>query len=176
MLSLQVYLKKYSTITNKFIDDFFGLYNYETEKDDYVIDLEIVVKWLKARKDSIKRTLLDSYTKNIDYKITKEKKMSKNVGKPKEIIMLTPDCFKRLTMSSKTKKAEEVRTYFIQLEKHIDKYKNYIIDGLDKQVKTLKTNQKPKVDPKSGVIYVLRSNKDIEGIYRIGKTKKVGKA
>ncbi len=41
-------------------------------------------------------------------------------------------------MSSKTKKAEEVRTYFIQLEKHIDKYKNYIIEGLDKEIKNLK--------------------------------------
>ena len=70
-MNLINFLKTYSKISNKFIDDFFGLYNYETEKDDYVIDLEIVVKWLKARKDSIKRTLLDSYTKNIDYKIGK---------------------------------------------------------------------------------------------------------
>jgi phage anti-repressor protein len=30
-------------------------------------------------------------------------------------------------MKSKPKKAEEVRTYFIDLEKHLDKYKNYII-------------------------------------------------
>jgi len=75
-------------------------------------------------------------------------------------------------MSSKTKKAEEVRTYFIQLEKHIDKYKNYIIDGLNKEVNILKNNQKPKINTKDGIIYILKSTKDIDGIYRIGKTKK----
>ena len=59
---------------------------------------------------------------------------------------------KRLTMMSRTKTAEEVRLYFIQLEKHIDKYKNYIIEGLNRQVNTLKNNQKTKINPKSGVI------------------------
>lgn len=169
MLSLQEYLKKYSTISSKFIDDFFGLYDRQTHQTDFVINLETLTIWLKARKSTIKNTLINSYTKNIDYKT---KKGVSTGGRPKEIILLTPDCFKRLTMMSRTKKAEEVRSYFIQLEKHIDKYKNYIIEGLDRQVNTLKNNQKPKIDPKSGVIYVLRSNKDIEGIYRIGKSKK----
>jgi hypothetical protein len=75
-------------------------------------------------------------------------------------------------MSSRTKKAEEVRSYFIELEKHIDKYKNHIIDSLNKQMSIMDNNLKPKLDKKGGVIYVLKSNKDIEGIYRIGKTKK----
>ena len=75
-------------------------------------------------------------------------------------------------MNSKTKKAEEVRTYFIELEKHIDKYKNHIIEALDKKINILENNQKPKVKNIGGVIYVLKSNKDIEGIYRIGRTKK----
>jgi phage anti-repressor protein len=42
--------------------------------------------------------------------------------------MLTPDCMKRLCMVSKTKKAEEVRSYFIELEKHINQYKDVIIE------------------------------------------------
>jgi phage anti-repressor protein len=169
MISLQEYLKKYSTISSKFIDDFFSLYDGETNTDDYVINLDILAKWLKSRKDNLKDTLKNSYVKNIDYKIKKGKSTG---GRPSEIILLTPECFKRLTMSSKTVKAEEVRTYFIQLEKHIDKYKNYIIDGLGKKVKTLENNQKPKINKKGGVVYILKSTKDIEGIYRIGKTKK----
>ena len=44
--------------------------------------------------------------------------------------MLTPDCFKRLCLLSRTKKAEEVRTYFLELEKLIGNYKDYIINGL----------------------------------------------
>ena len=45
-LSLQDYLKKYSSINNKFIDDFFGLYNVKTSNDDFVIDLENLANWL----------------------------------------------------------------------------------------------------------------------------------
>ena len=169
MISLQEYLKKYSVVNNKFIDDFFSLYDRNTTDTDFVINLETVSKWLKSNKGDLKRTLINSYNKNIDYKI---KKGETTGGRPSEIILLTPDCFKRLTMVSRTKKAEEVRTYFIELEKHIDKYKNHIIDALNKQISVLDNNQKPKIDKKGGVIYVLKSDKDIEGIYRIGKTKK----
>jgi hypothetical protein len=34
---LQEYLKKYSTISSKFIDDFFSLYDRNTNTDDFVI-------------------------------------------------------------------------------------------------------------------------------------------
>lgn len=169
MLSLQEYLKKYSTISSRFIDDFFSLYDRQTNSSDFVIDLDVLTKWLKSRKDNLKETLTNSYVKNIDYKIKKGKSSG---GRPKNIVLLTSDCFKRLTMSSKTKKAEEVRTYFIELEKHIDKYKNYIIEGLNKRVSSLENNQKPKIKTQGGIVYVLKSTKDIEGVYRIGKTKK----
>ena len=169
MISLQEYLKKYSIVNNQFIDDFFSLYDRNTTDNDFVINLETIAIWLKTTKGHLKETLINSYSKTIDYKT---KKGATTGGRPSEIVLLTPDCFKRLTMSSKTKKAEEVRTYFIELEKHIDKYKNHIIEALNKQVNVLNNNQKPKVDNKGGVIYVLKSNKDIEGIYRIGKTKK----
>ena len=72
---------------------------------------------------------METYIKNVDYKI---KNGTSTGGRPEEIIMITPECFKRLCMSSKTLKAEEVRTYFIEIEKHLDKYKNYIIEGLNK--------------------------------------------
>jgi phage anti-repressor protein len=169
MISLQEYLKKYSIINNEFINDFFSLYDRNTTDDDFVINLEIITKWLKTTKGHLKETLINSYSINIDYKTNKGKTTG---GRPNEIVLLTPDCFKRLIMSSKTKKAEEVRTYFIELEKHIDKYKNHIIDALNKEMILLHNNQKPKVEKNGGVIYVLKSNKDIEGIYRIGKTKK----
>jgi hypothetical protein len=169
MINLHEYLKKYSIINNQFIEDFFSLYDRNTTDNDFVINLETVAKWLKSTKGHLKDTLKNSYSKNVDYKT---KKGETTGGRPSEIVLLTPDCFKRLTMSSKTKKAEEVRTYFIELEKHIDKYKNHIIDALNKQMQILSNNQKPKVDNKGGVIYILKSNKDIDGIYRIGKTKK----
>ena len=167
-ISLQDYLKKYSTINNTFIDDFFGLYDVQTSQNDYIINLNTICKWLKSRKETLKSTLTTTYIKNIDYKISKG---SSTGGRPSEIITLTPECFKRLAMLSKTKKAEEVRTYFIQLEKHIDKYKNYIIEALNKKVGVMQNNQKPIVDNREGTVYVLKTDLDIENLYRIGKTK-----
>jgi hypothetical protein len=85
--------------------------------------------------------------------------------------MLSPDCFKRLCLLSKTKKAEAVRTYFIELEKLIDNYKDYIIDGLKNTIKILENNQKETIHNKKGTVYILRSLKDINGIYRFGQTE-----
>jgi len=122
------------------------------------------------RKDNLKKTIIASYIKNVDYKIKKIK--STNAGKPKEEIFITADCCKRLCMLSKTEKAEEVRSYFIEIEKLINKYKNYIIEALNKKVNVLEYNQKPISNTKSGIIYILKTDKDIIDLYKIGKTKK----
>jgi phage anti-repressor protein len=170
MISLQDFLKKYSSISNTFIDDFFSLYTIETTDNDIVINFNKLVNWLNIRKDSLKRTLIETYIKNIDYKINKIKSIT--AGKPKEEIIITTDCCKRLCMLSKTKKAEEVRTYFIEVEKLMNKYKNYIIDNLNKKVNILENNQKPIPNNKSGIIYILKTDHDILNLYKLGKTKK----
>jgi len=168
-LSLQDYLKKFSSISNKFIDDFFSLYDENTNNDDYIVNFDTATKWLKLRKDSIKRTLIESYRKNIDYKISINKSI--NAGRPSEHIMLTADCFKRLCMLTKSSKGEEVRSYYIQLEKHIDKYKDNIINDLRSRVKVLERNMKPiEISKEEGVIYVLNTHEDIglNDIYKLG--------
>jgi len=95
-------------------------------------------------------------------------------GKPKEEIIITANCCKRLCMLSKTKnkKAEEVITYFIKIKKLMNKYKNYIIDALNKKVGILENNQKPISNNKTGIIYVLKKNHDIVNLYKLGKIKK----
>ena len=162
MSSLAEYLKKYSNISHKFIDDFFGLYNHKTLDSDFVINLEVLVKWLGAIKASIKETLIKTYSEDIDYIVEKDK--DQKFGRPREIIMLTPECMKRLCMMSRTKKAEEVRSYFIELEKFIDKYRNNLFDKYE-------TNQKPIIESQNeGVIYVLQTDLNLSGVYKIGKT------
>ena len=116
-LSLQDYLKKYSSINNKFIDDFFGLYDFKTSNDDFVIDLEHVSKWLNCKKFTINDTIRKTYQLDVDYKISKSINQ-KPTGRPREEVMITPNCFKRFCMMSRTKKAEEVRRFFIDLEDH----------------------------------------------------------
>ena len=133
-------------------------------------NIETITKWINSKKSRLKETLINTYTKNIDYKITKEKegKISKS---NKEIIMLTPECFKRLCLLSKTNKAEEVRTYFLELEKLIGHYKNYIIEGLKKTIQILENNTKEVSQKIKGTVYIIRSIEDINGIYRFGQTE-----
>ena len=74
-------------------------------------------------------------------------------------------------MLTKSSKGEEVRSYYIQLEKHIDKYKDNIINDLRSRVKVLERNMKPIEIPKEeGVIYVLNTHEDIElnDMYKLG--------
>ena len=170
MITLQEFLKKYSSISNKFINDFFSLYTINSDDDDLIINFDNLVNWLNMRKDNLKKTLINSYIKNVDYKIKKIK--STTAGKPREEILITSNCCKRLCMMSRTKKAEEVRSYFIEIEKLMNKYKNYIIEALDKRINILENNQKSIPNNKCGVIYILKTNYNIIDLYKIGKTKK----
>ena len=166
------YLIKYTTIPSVFIIDFFEFQTLNTSKHDHVIDLSKLAKWLKATKSTLKETLRRSYILDIDYIIVKTH-VSK-VGRPSEQILLTIGCFKRLTLRSNTQKADEVRDYYLELEEHLDKYKSHIITALNQRIGVLEYNQKPKFNPKSGVIYVLKNALNQIPIsepteYRIGK-------
>ena len=167
-MELIEFLKSHTKINNKFIDDFFGLYNSK-DKFNFSIDLEKIALWMDSYKSDLKNTLLNSYKENIDYKIIKDIPSGKK-GKPKENIFLTPKCFKLMAMQSKTKKAIQVREYYYELERVIDQYKEYIIKGLEEKILKLENNQKPKINPSKGVIYILETSSDL-GHYKIGKTK-----
>lgn len=173
-MELVNFLKKYSKISNAFIDDFFGLYDF-SNKYAFSVDLDKLVKWLKTQKDGIKRTLSTSYIKDVDYIIEKNTgKKTGSGGHNKETILLTSNCFKLLTMRSSTAKAEQVREYYLELENLIDDYKNYIIEGLNNKIKALENNQKPKVNPRKGVFYILQTSDDAT-LYKIGKTANLKK-
>jgi phage anti-repressor protein len=169
-MNLPDFLKKYSTIPNQFINDFFSLYDYKTNDTDMIIELDNLAKWIGMRKDNLKKTLERTYIKDIDYKIKIIKSNGK--GRPTEEIMITPECMKRMCMLSSSAKSEEVRSYFIKIEKLIDKYKQVIIDDLNKKIGILENNQKPKLNPKKGVIYVIRTRKTTDDMFKIGRSKK----
>ena len=71
MITFAEFLKKYSTIPNQFIDDFFNVLQYTDYNDTFFINFDNVVKWLGQRKDSTKRTLVDNFIKNVDYTLKK---------------------------------------------------------------------------------------------------------
>lgn len=60
----------------------------------------------------------------------------------------------------------------MKIEAHLDKYKNHIINALNKKIEKYEKELKPQLEITSeGVIYVLKTNEDIEGVYKIGRTK-----
>lgn len=170
-ITLVDFLKKYSTINNNFIDDFFSLYDYRNP-NDFNVDLDILCNWLNCKKDGLRQTLYNSYTKNIDYKILKSVK-SKS-GQNLQKIMLTSDTFKLLCMRSRAKKAEQVRNYYLSIEKLVEKYKNHIISSMNDKIKKLENNQKPKVNINKGLIYIIQTSDEI-GLYKIGRTTNLKK-
>ena len=172
MLSFLDFLKKYSTIPNQFLDDFFKLFNYESiDNTEKIVNGNDVIKWLDIHKHNLKKTLKKSYIKDVDYNISKITKLKGKGGQTNEIIMLTIDCFKMLCQSTQSKKGKEVRRYFIDVEKLLNKYKSYIIEGLEDKVKLLQKDRKPKINPQKGVIYVFKTPDTPENnLYKIGRT------
>ena len=169
MITFAEFLKKYSTIPNQFIDDFFGIIkNYQDLDDLFYISLDDILKWLGQKKSNIKRTLIKNFNKNIDYTI---EKVDVGRGKPKEIILLKSSTFKKLCMILNNKKAKEVRDYFLNVEETLDKYKNYIINSLKTQVKKMDTSLKSHKKPSKGVIYGFEINEDNRKFIKIGKSK-----
>ena len=123
------FMKKYSTISHDFLDNYYKLINYQIDEvtDEKIIDLNDVIKWLNIQKHSAKDTLVKSYKKEIDYTILKIKKKEGSGGHNKEIIKITANCFKKICQFTKSKKGNEVREYFIQVESLLNKFKNDII-------------------------------------------------
>ena len=166
------FLKKYTLINNNFIEDFYELFNEKSIElnNIFIINYKLLIKWLDLKtKKGFVETIKNSYKKNIDYIVAEENKQGTG-GKKNKIYILTSDAAKRFCLLTKSKKGEDVRAYFIEIEKALFKYQQFIIKGLEDKIKKLENNQKPKINPNKGVIYVFRAlNTDIT-LHKIGRT------
>lgn len=172
MSDLKEFLKQHSTIPNTFVDSFLSIYNPETIQTDFVVDVDLAAKWLKIFKKTLLKTLRESYTLNIDYKIEAIPTKTKYGGNNYKKVLLTPDCFKRLCMRSRSKKAEEVRTYFIMLESLLVRYRTVLLKGMDADMKNMQDSVKPKSNNDSaGYIYVIKASSSKDSVYKIGRTQ-----
>ena len=137
-----------------FIGSFYCYLNYE--KNDFVIDLENVWKWLDfARKDPAKVVLEKHFVKDIDYIIKKATPEVAGVGQNgkkkggsgllKETILMNINTFKKLCLKSNTKKADEIHDYFIKLEETFQEIVNEesteLKQQLEKKNKIIENNQ-----------------------------------
>jgi hypothetical protein len=101
-----------------FAASFYSYLNYNS-KTDFIIDMDLVWKWLGFdRKGKCKELLVKHFTVDIDYKIELPQmgKRKNEGGFNKEQILLNIYTFKRLCLKSNAKKADDVHEYFIKLE------------------------------------------------------------
>jgi len=90
--------------------------------------------------------------------------------------MISIHCFKKICQLTKSQMGNQVREYFIQVESLLNKYKDYIIDGMQDKITKLEKDQKPKVNPEKGVIYIFQTPNSTENsLYKIGRTKDLKK-
>jgi phage anti-repressor protein len=167
---LRDFLLTHSKINKKFILDFFDIRtNYHANiHKPFIINLEIVGLWLNTTKNKLKETLVNSYKKNKDYKLAfPSRKASFNHGGDNKIdIFITPDTFKMLCMRSNTKKAEEVRKYYIQLEDLVNEYKEFIIKSQAEKIEKLEYELVGDKYTEAGYFYIYKIN----DYYKIGAT------
>ena len=130
-----------------FILSFYTYLNYN--KNDYIVNLDDIWKWLDFKYKKNAKSLLEiNFKNNIDYILVEDENIkNKKGGQNKEIFMLKIKTFKLLCMKAGTKKANEIHEYFINLEETVQELINEqtkeFMEELNKQLdnnKQLKLN------------------------------------
>ena len=126
-----------------FVSSFYCYLNCDP-KNDFVIDLDSVWKWLGfTLKSSAKRTLEQYFIIEKDYtkSLSSEAKQTTHVkgGHNKEIFMLNIKTFKSLCLKAGTKKAFEIHEYYLKMEDIIHEVVQQESDELKKQLENVNT-------------------------------------
>lgn len=175
-----------------FIASFYSFLNYD-EINDFVIDLNDIWKWLDFKQKNNAKTLLEkNFKEGVDYKpITDNIKYKKEGrgGHNKETIFLNIDTFKSLCMIAGTSKANDVRKYYIKLEKIVQElikeesieFKNQLTEK-DKQILQIENKREldrhtlllNKFGNSGSLIYIVRvkSYNNGEYIVKIGESRR----
>jgi len=106
-----------------FVSSFYCYLKCDT-KNDFVIDLDDVWKWLGfTLKSSAKRILEQCFTIDKDYKLLLSFKAKQTTGTRgghnKELFMMNVKTFKSLCLKAGTKKADEIHDYYLKMEEII---------------------------------------------------------
>jgi hypothetical protein len=136
-----------------FVASFYCFLNCD-KKNDFIIDLDNVWKWLGfSSKHKAKELLNKSFILDKDYKLlltqTGEQSIHIKGGHNKHTILLNIDTFKKFCLKAGTKKADEVHEYYIQLEETLHEVIQEESNELKAQLENYKTeiitNEKDKL-------------------------------
>ena len=99
-----------------FVSSFYCYLNYK--KDDFVVDLDNIWKWLGFSTKQKSKELLENYFElDKDFKIVFSQKVKNSKGgRPRDQILMTIKTFKKMCMKANTKKSNDIHEYYIKLE------------------------------------------------------------
>jgi hypothetical protein len=128
-----------------FVSSFYCYLNYD-KKNDFIVDLDNIWKWLGFnQKYNAKRLLEQQFILNKDYKIllthAEEQDKTTHGGHNKQTILLNIDTFKKLCLKAGTKKADEVHEYYILLEETLHDVIQEESNELKLQIENYKNKQ-----------------------------------
>lgn len=173
-MTTKEFIKRMTTVPNKFVDELFEFYDEHTLQTDFVINLDHVAKWLQIGKNKLLLTLRTSYRRDIDYIIewgVKNPNQKDKRNNNYKLCLITPDCFKRLCMMSRAKNADMVRTYFIEIEALFMKHKDTLILGMQQEIDRLnKKSMKTNYPKGQGYIYIIKASPQYDSVYKIGRS------
>jgi phage anti-repressor protein len=156
-ISLKDFLKKYTAISSKFIDEYYKFYE-ACEKDVFGIDLADIIKYLNiVSEEKFYIRFKENYKEHFDYNVIETGNAARQGAKLK-IYKCTFDTFQKICMRSKSDKANSVRDYFILLYKFIDYYKNEISEMILNKAST-----------SDKYIYILAVNSS-NSLFKTGRT------
>jgi phage anti-repressor protein len=158
-LTLKDFLKKYTAISNKFIDEYYIFYE-KTIDNKFGIKIQDIMKYLNiTNRHKFEERIRKNYIINIDYIIIKlSEKLEK--GKIYSNYFVSFECFEKICMNSSSEKGKLFRDYFVMLRKFIDYYKQHFSNKINELVNNNK------------YIYILSVNKG-KNIFKLGRTKNV---
>lgn len=126
---MEIFLEIYANVPDKFIENFIHITEENYLNTMPSINLDIVAEWLDISRNNLEQLLI-FFTENYDYLFDQE-----------NIIMITPDCLKTLCIMSKSIKGNEIKQYFISIEKLINEYHMNIREKLQNQITLLEDKQ-----------------------------------
>jgi len=160
-MNLKDFLKTYTAIPNRFIDQYYKFYEMCSE-DEFGIKGSQIIDYLNLQNpEKFYERIRNKYVLNYDYVIKKFKIRGTNKA-PRIVYFFSFDCFEKICMMSRSEKGNQVRDYFIILRKFIAYYHKHFANAINKLANTGK------------YVYIILVNKN-KNIFKFGRTENIRK-
>jgi predicted helicase len=129
-ISLKDFLKTYTAISGKFIDDYYYFYEL-CENNIFGIESNKVIKYLGLKDNNFFNEILrNNFILDVDYIIKRYFQKSEK-GVKDVYYYLSFDGFEKVCMTSKHKKDNSIINYFITLRKSIEYYRGHFANEIN---------------------------------------------